>query len=446
MNNYKINHNKFNNNNNNNNNNKMSQPNLIERRSKLCQNLIDSTNNNKIVIFDSAQELYFNHDCAYLYRQDTNLYYYCPINQPASTLVLVSFKDQVTSYLFIEKRDPVKETWIGKRLENEDAKRLFSVDHVYNNNELEEVMDKLFSELQSSTSIYYNCPDKNSKMSRYIYYKLGPSSDLLPVVELQRCIKDPYEIDIMRKSAKISANAYVSAMKGTRPDMMEYEIDAILMYEFIRKGVRRVAYNNIVASGENATILHYDCNNSTMMDGDLLLVDGGGEYEHYASDISRTWPINGKFSEAQREIYQIVLDAQKACIDMVKPGISLADLHKKSVEIVSEGLIKLGILSGTQEDVISNLSYKKYYMHGVGHWLGSDVHDCPAIGKIEFRPGMTFTVEPGLYLDKTCPVEKYRGIGVRIEDDILVTENGYEVLSRHVPKEISEIEAIMVKN
>ena len=423
---------------------------LIERRKKLCENVQPG-----LVILDSARECFYNHDCSYPYRQNSDLYYYCNIEQTDSTLVLEVKEDKTfESHIFVTPRDPQLEIWTGKILSHDEVKALYGIDHVYDNTEQEikERLGKLFSQ-HKDKHLYFNCPNSTSKILKFIEenktgYQIG---NLLEITEAQRCVKDISEIELMRKAAKLSAEAHKFAMEDTCPEIFEYELDACIIFNTMKYGSKRLAYPSIVASGNNATTLHYQKNDCVLKDGDLVLVDAGCEYQYYASDITRTWPVNGRFTDSQKEIYQLVLDCQKKCIEMVKPGITLYDIHLKSVEIITEGLIKLGLLEGSIEDniterntVFGKYSYTKYYMHGLGHWLGLDVHDCRSVSmrKTKLVPGHVFTIEPGIYISKddaNVP-DKYKGIGVRIEDDILVTETGYEVLSKDVPKEIKDIE------
>ena len=419
---------------------------LIERRKKLCENVQPG-----LVILDSARECFYNHDCSYPYRQNSDLYYYCNIEQTDSTLVLEVKEDKTfESHIFVTVRDPKLEIWTGKIFSHDEVKELYGIDYVYDNTEQEikQRLGKLFSQ-HKDKHLYFNCPNSASKVLKFIEenktgYQIG---NLLELTESQRCVKDISEIELMRKAAKLSAEAHKLAMRATRTSKMEYELDALIIYHTMKNGSKRLAYPSIVASGNNATTLHYSKNNCELKDGALVLVDAGCEYQYYASDISRTWPVNGRFTAPQKEIYQLVLDVQKQCIEMVKPGITFYDIHLKSIEIITAGLIQLGLLEGSVEDNIKDRTCQKYYMHGLGHWLGLDVHDClPSVSmrKTKLVPGHVFTIEPGIYISQDANVpDKYKGIGVRIEDDILVTENGYEVLSKDAPKEIDEIESLI---
>ncbi len=264
-----------------------------------------------------------------------------------------------------------------------------------------------------------------------------------------RLYKSSYEIKLMRQAAKISAKAHIQAMKNCKPGMYEYQLEGELISEFIKNGARYTAYPPIVGSGQNACILHYTNNSDKMIDGDLLLIDSGAEYQCYASDITRTFPVNGKFSSAQRDIYNLVLSAQTAALNEIKPGKYWNDPHDAAVKVLTEGMVNLGILKGDPEELIKNKDYTKYYMHRTGHWLGMDVHD---VGDYKLdgewrmlEAGMVMTVEPGLYLSANSQglSEHWQNIGVRIEDDVLVTKDGYDILSKDTPKTIDEIEELM---
>lgn len=410
------------------------------RRKLLVQETGDA-----IIIIGSNPECHFNSDCSYLYRQSSNLYYYCiGLEQPNSTLVINITNKNYDTHLFIDNYDATKEIWEGKKYKLDEAKELFKVNNVHENTIIIPFLNDL---LFQNKLLLYNCPDKLSDVTKFVETKSTQENGqkLLSIIEKLRNIKSPDEINNMRMAAHISSNAHTSLLKMVKPNMMEYEIDAYLIYEFMRHGSKRVAYNNIVASGINSVTLHYEKNNKKMLNGELLLIDAGCEFNYYASDITRTIPVNGKFSDAQRDIYQLVLDTQKVCIDMVKPGIFLTDLHKKSVDMITEGLIKLDILVGSVGDNIKSNTYRQYYMHGLSHWLGMDVHDCSSFSRKDnvLVPGNVFTIEPGIYIrNDACVPDKYKGIGVRIEDDILVTDTGYEVLTT-CPKEIADIENLM---
>ena len=281
-----------------------------------------------------------------------------------------------------------------------------------------------------------------------------PTSIIDPgsIIHEMRLVKTPDEIALMQRAASIAAEGHREAMRRARPGMREYEIEALVEYVFRKNGASGPAYTSIVGAGANATILHYINNDAELRDGDLLLIDAGAEYESYASDITRTFPVNGRFTDAQRDIYELVLRAQEECIARVRPGVTMDELHEHSVEVLTEGMVRLGLLEGDPAELIKEETYKKFYMHRLGHYIGMDVHD---VGRYHVedqksRPvvaGVVMTVEPGLYIaaDAEGVPEKYRGIGVRIEDDVLVTPEGHSVLTHEAPKQIEEIESLMAR-
>jgi len=275
--------------------------------------------------------------------------------------------------------------------------------------------------------------------------------DPATIVHEMRVYKSPEEVDLMQRAADIAAEAHVAAMKATRPGMMEYELEALIEQIFRRHGSAGPSYTSIIGGGANATVLHYIENKDQLRNGELLLIDAGAEYKGYASDITRTFPINGKYTKAQREIYDLVLDTQISCVEMVRPGVTHEELKNHSVEMLTEGMVRLGLLKGDPAELIKEEKYKQFYMHGLGHMLGIDVHD---VGVYYYEkqsralePGVVMTVEPGLYIapeTKDIP-EQYLGIGVRIEDDVLITETGYKLLSERLPRDPAEIEKIMAQ-
>jgi Xaa-Pro aminopeptidase len=278
--------------------------------------------------------------------------------------------------------------------------------------------------------------------------KNQPSGYTEPILHEMRLFKDEDEISIMKKACSISAQAHIRAMKSVKPGMFEYELEAEYVHEFMKNGARDCAYTPIVGSGNNSCILHYNQNDRKMENGDLVLVDAGCEYQGYASDITRTFPVNGKFSPEQKLIYEIVLEAHKNCIEMLKPGISWMDVHRQSIETITKGLIEINLLSGSLEENIEKENYSKFYMHRVGHWLGLDVHDVGGYGSEGdwrlMEPGMVTTIEPGIYIKEGLEgvPEEFHKIGVRIEDDVLITDDGYEILSSEVPVDVESIEKL----
>tara|TARA_B100000949_G_scaffold231785_1_gene244595 strand:+ start:291 stop:1604 length:1314 start_codon:yes stop_codon:yes gene_type:complete len=411
-----------------------------------------------VAIIPAAKEILRNGDSHYRFRQDSNFLYLTGFAEPEALLVIFA-GEQGDSVLFNRSRDPAKEQWDGHRLGQEAAPEALGVRKAY---PFSEAKEQLTSILSNRDTIYYPTglfPEWEHLLSDVIKdLKRGvrrgiaaPTTliDVVPLISEMRLFKSEAEIALMRKAASISADAHRRAMQQCRHLENEMRLEAELCYEFFRQGCRAVAYQPIVGSGENACILHYGANDQPLNNGDLVLIDAGGEYQHYAADITRTFPVSGQFSAAQRQIYELVLKAQQAGIACIKPGVKWNQVQETIIRILTLGLCELGILEGNIDTLLEKQAYLPYYMHNSGHWLGMDVHDC-GVYKVNgewrpFEPGMVLTVEPGLYfspsLDGLEP--KWRGIGVRIEDDILVTDEGYENLSAAVPVEINEIEALM---
>lgn len=417
-----------------------------------------------IVILDAAPEQYQCPDNEYRYRQDSDFYYLTGFKEPESCMVMLVHPDYdfpgekpIYNYrLFVRPRDPEKEVWTGPRVGVERAVLDYGADSAYPINECEEHLKKLLLDYRDR-HVYFSSRNPNSPASTAIEclrvahlddFTKNLYNALVPLHQL-RVVKTPYEIEMMRHVCQLSADAHTYLMKQTDPTMNEYVLDGMFTGYVMSRGCPRLAYPNIVASGNNATILHYETNNRQMQNGDLVLIDAGGEYNGYSADITRTWPVNGKFTQAQREIYQLVLNVQKECIKMVKPGCTLGELQNFAMDRFALALAQMGVIK-----IPNQLSVRQFYMHGIGHWLGMDVHDClnvPNSRNIPFQPGMILTVEPGLYFSRDREFDqytderyasKYRGIGVRIEDDILVTPDGCEVLSHQSPKEIDDMKQV----
>lgn len=426
------------------------------RRDQLVANHPDS-----VFIFPAHPNFIRNSDVHHFYRQDSNLYYLTGFEEPESCLVLAPNPSTPGSYrtvLFLQSRDPEREMWDGERYGIEGALQVFEADEAL---PIEELGSKLAQFFQGAKTIYYHL-GFSGEMDRIVIEasdhhrrKMGRSgSGLLPIEDSSsalgemRLFKSPHEVQQLRQACEISAEAHRAAMKEAKPGMNEGEVEALIDYTLRRGGCQRVGYGSIVATGRNATCLHYRSNNQNLKLGDLLLIDAGGEYGYYTSDITRTFPVGKQFTKAQAELYDLVLSAQKAAIASVKPGITLPQIHKQVSLDLIEGMLSLGLLTGDPEAILKAGGHRRFYPHSTSHWLGSDVHDAGLyITKGEPRllePGMVFTIEPGFYVqpsDKDVP-EKYRDIGIRIEDDILVTKKGHEVLSRNAPKERAEIEAL----
>lgn len=391
------------------------------------------------VVIAAAPECYRNRDSEYLYRQDSDFYYFTGFNEPESVMVLLP--DQYI--LFCRPRNPDEEVWVGVRAGLEGAKETYGADRSYDISDFSKEIKKLLC----AKKIYCPINDNSIYDELKVRYELN---DLYPISSELRVIKSDYEIKRLKRAVEISSAAHSRAMRFVQPDMMEYELEAEIAHEFLRKGSRAPAYTTIVGGGANACVLHYVDNNKPLKSGDLVLVDAGAEYDYYASDITRTYPVNGKFSEQQKTIYNLVLSAQLAIIKKIKPGMLYGEMQKTAVQYITQGLVNLGILKGDVNQLIEGQQYKQFYMHGAGHWLGMDVHDVGSY-RIDdeprpLEPGMVFTVEPGIYIAAVDNVDKkWWNIGVRIEDDILVTENGCEVLSDAVPKTVADIEALMAQ-
>jgi Xaa-Pro aminopeptidase len=422
-----------------------------------------------VAIIPAAREAVRSHDTNYRYRQNSDFFYLTGFEEPEAIAVIAPSRDKKFT-LFVRPRDLDQEIWYGYRAGVEGAKRDYSADEAFT---IDQFDAKLTEILDGPRVLYYAFGHTDAGIDQKIIQQLTmmresnrrpyepPTTIIDPsaILHEMRVLKSPEEIEIMQRAADIAAEAHVEVMKSVRPGMMEFEVEAMVEAYFRKAGASGSSYTSIVGAGGNATILHYIDNKDELKDGDLLLLDAGAEYKGYASDITRTFPINGKFTDAQREIYGLVLKTQKSCIDMVRPGVRLEDLKTHSIELLTEGMVELGLLKGDTKQLIKEKKYMQFYMHNLGHYLGIDVHDA---GKYYFkgesRPaevGMVMTIEPGLYIspdtsripegfNKEIPA-KYLGIGVRIEDDVLVTESGARVLTHKVPKEQEEIEALMAK-
>lgn len=424
----------------------------IERRKRLQVKMQQG-----IAIIPTAPEVRRNADTHYDYRYDSHFYYLTSFAEPESVLVLLA-GDKPQSILFCREKNLEREIWDGYRHGPEGAKEKLGFDATFSIEQLEEKL----SELMANQSVLFYPVGADADWDTRILKSreavkakartgIHAPTEIRDVRELlneMRLIKDSHELDIMRRAAKISCDAHRRAMNATRPDLFEYVIEAELLHEFCRHGARHPAYTSIVAGGANACTLHYVGNHARLNDGDLLLIDAGCELEGYASDITRTFPVNGKFNAAQKDVYEIVLAAQAAAINAAKPGNLWNAPHEAALQELARGFIDLKICKGSVESVIETESYNQFYMHRTGHWLGMDVHDVGEykIGE-HWRPleaGMTLTVEPGCYIRPAdnIPHELWN-IGIRIEDDVLITAQGNEVLTLAAPKSIKEIEEVM---
>ena len=429
---------------------------FVERRQKVLAQMED----NSVAIIFSATEQVRNNDCTYPFRQDSYFWYLTGFNEPNSALVLIKKNNQTESLIFVRPSDPLMETWNGKRLGVAQAPATLSIDKAF---EIDDFTLQMKDILPNINNLYLK-PNQQPWAQKLEDF----CSDLVDgehifnwavILDEMRLFKSKNEIALMQQAGQISAFGHMRAMRETRPNRFEYEIESEILHEFNRFGARYASYNSIVAGGENACILHYVENDQPLQDGDLLLIDAGCEFAMYAGDISRTFPINGKFSPAQREVYEIVLAAQKRAIELLVAGNSIKEVNDVVVRIKVEGLVRLGILKGDVDELIATEAYKPFYLHGLGHWLGLDVHDVGSYSSESLNgdrnsrnrnrplePGMVLTVEPGLYISSKYDVpEKYKGIGIRIEDNILITENGNKNLTSAVPKEMDEIEKLMAE-
>ncbi|TDY04290.1 Xaa-Pro aminopeptidase [Thiohalophilus thiocyanatoxydans] len=426
---------------------------------KRRKQLMELMGPDSVAILPAAPMRMRNRDSEFHYRQDSDFYYLTGFPEPDAVVVLVPGRAHGEYILFCRESDPDMEVWTGARAGQDGAVEHYKADDSFPIDDIDDILPGL---LENKERVFYTMgasPDFDQrligwvnrlrKQSRAGIHTPGEFVSLEHHLHDMRLYKSSNEIKAMRKAAKISARAHSRAMQACKPGMGEYQLEAELLYNFMHQGARFPAYPSIVGSGANGCILHYVDNHSVLNDGDLVLIDAGAEYDYYAADISRTFPVNGKYSKAQRTLYDIVLDAQYAAIEQVKPGNHWNDPHEAAVRVLTQGLRDVGILEGELDKLIADQAYKPYFMHRTGHWLGMDVHDVGDY-KVDtewrvLEPGMTLTVEPGLYLSARHSelAKKWHNIGIRIEDDVLVTKEGYEVLSRDVPKDPDEIEALM---
>ncbi|MGE3919804.1 MAG: Xaa-Pro aminopeptidase [Gammaproteobacteria bacterium] len=431
----------------------------LDEFQKRREQILQKMEPNSIAIISAAPEIIRNGDNHYRYRQNSDFYYLTGFCEPEAVAVLISDNNRNEFILFNRPRNAEQEIWVGERAGVEGACSVFGASQAFSIAEMNETMPKL---LANRNIIYWSIGyDKifDQQITEWLNQLRTQSRKGVQVPEQfyalddllheMRLIKSDHEIICMRKAADVSVNAHKKAMQHCKPGLMEYEIEAVLRYEFIRQGCISQAYPAIVAGGKNACTLHYIDNDQALQSGDLLLIDAGAEYEYYASDITRTFPINGRFTAEQKAIYEIVLAAQLAGIAEVYPGNAWPNIQKKIIQIITEGLVELGILKGSVSDLIELQAYKEFYMHNSGHWLGLDVHDVGAYRTHDnwrtLAPGMVLTVEPGIYIrntsDKIDPC--WHNIGIRIEDDVLVTEESHEVFTQGLIKDVIEIEYLV---
>lgn len=434
----------------------LPQEEFVQRRAIFFEQLLD----NSVAVIFSAQEQVRNKDCCYPFRQDSYFWYLTGFNEPDAALVLSKKNGQNLTALFLRPNDPEMEIWNGRRLGLEKAPEKLILDVAFDIADFATEFSKI---MENHTALFYAEQVQSWGDVLLLPYLDNPQiekQDWQRILDEMRLFKSDNEIRLMQQAAQITAFGHIKAMQQVRPNRLEYEIESEISHEFNRFGARFVAYNTIVAGGENACILHYNDNDQALKDGDLVLIDAGCEFAGYAGDITRTFPVNGKFSQAQRDIYGLVLKAQKRAIELLVAGNSIQLANDEVVRIKVAGLVELGILQGDVEALIEQNSHRQFYMHGLGHWLGLDVHDVGSYSNDRensdrnskkrdrtLQVGMVLTVEPGLYISPNANVpEQYKGIGVRIEDNILITDYGNKILTCAAPKEIAEIEALMARD
>jgi Xaa-Pro aminopeptidase len=423
------------------------------RRRAAFLDATSAASHSAVAVLPAAPVFVRNNDVDHEYRQDSDFFYLTGFDEPESLLVLDS-KDR-KAVLFVRPRDRDREVWDGPRAGVEGAKLLFGADEAFTVGEIDEKLPNL---LQNRQRVYYRLGANRRFDERLLgaidrvraRHRTGVSAptelvDPATILHEMRLRKSPTEVDTMRTAARITREAHELAMRRTRPGMREYEVEALLLDTFRRHGSERPAYGSIVGSGPNACVLHYRRNDRMIDPGELLLIDAGCEYGYYASDVTRTFPVGRDFSAEQQAIYELVLDAQCQGIEATRPGTTLDAIHKLSVDVITRGLVRLGLLEGDPEKIVETEGYKRFFMHRTSHWLGMDVHDVggyfEAGAPRKLEPGMVLTVEPGVYIspdDDKVPAN-WRGIGVRIEDDVLVTDSGREVLTAGIPKSVEEV-------
>ena len=433
----------------------MNKSEFARRRKRLMQTM----GRDGIAILPTSPVRTRNRDVEHPFRADSDFYYLTGFPEPEAVAVLVPGRAHGEYILFCRERDPEMETWHGRRAGLDGAIELYGADDAFPISDIDEILPGL---LENRERVYYAMGCNSDfdrqvmewinllrKKSRAGVHAPGEFIALDHALHDMRLYKSSAEVKAMRRAAQITSAAHMRAMRASRPGVMEYQVEAEILHEFMNQGARSAAYPSIVGGGANACILHYTENESPLQDGQLLLIDAGCEYDYYAADITRTFPVNGCFTPAQRALYEVVLQAQYAAIDQVRPGNHWNQPHEAAVRVLTEGLLRLGLLKGRVSSLLKDEAYRRFYMHRTGHWLGMDVHDVGdyKVGD-EWRvlePGMVMTVEPGLYIPAGSKgvAKKWWDIGIRIEDDVLVTRDGCEVLTRDVCKEPDEIEALM---
>ncbi|MFZ5653296.1 MAG: Xaa-Pro aminopeptidase [Pseudomonadota bacterium] len=434
----------------------MIEPREFARRRRELMGMMSP---NSIAILTAAPERVRSRDTFFPYRQDSDFHYLSGFPEPEAVMVLLPRRPQGEFILFCRERDRSREIWDGHRAGPDGARAQYGADDAFPIADIDDILPGL---IEGRDRVYYALGRNRSFDGRLLDWieairararagAVPPDEfvDLDHLLHEMRLFKSAKELSLMRKAGAISARAHCRAMQIARPGMYEYQLQAEIEHAFASEGARHPAYGSIVGGGANACVLHYVENSAPLQDGDLVLVDAGCEYQHYAADITRTFPVGGRFSGPQRALYEVVLAAQLAAIDAVRAGNRWDEPHRASVRVITEGLVALGLLKGDVEELIANNAYTEFYMHRAGHWLGMDVHD---VGDYkvdgewrELEPGMVLTVEPGIYVapDNRKVAKRWRGIGIRIEDDVALTRKGIEVLTAGVPKTIADIEHLM---
>ncbi len=436
---------------------------MIETRefTRRRKHLMQDMGPDSIAILPTAVEQTRNRDVNYVFRPDSDFLYLTGFWEPESVLVLIPGRKHGEYVLFCREKDETQEIWHGRRAGQEGVLESYGADDSFPIDDIDDILPGL---MENKTRVFYTMgihSDFDQRLTGWVNQlkqkvRMGinaPGEFVAldhPLHEM-RLFKSASEIKLMKKAAAVSCKAHERLMSSCQPGLLEYQLEAEFVHQCMFNGCREQAYPSIVGGGENGCILHYTENNAPLKDGDLVLVDAGGEYHGYAADITRTWPVNGHFSAEQKALYEIVLDAQLAAIEMVYPGSHWNAPHEAAVKVITRGLVRLGLLKGRIDKLIRDEAYKPFYMHRTGHWLGLDVHDVGDY-KIDnewrmLEPGMVLTIEPGIYTGDNRKIpKKWRNIGIRIEDDVCVTRNGYDVLTADAPKSIADIEAVMAKS
>ena len=452
----------------------MNKPDIYQlRRNELAKQMFAKTGGG-ISVISTAPEIARNRDSEFPYRHDSDFYYLTGFEEPGATLVMKVDGDgknfQLQSHLFCRPKDPEREIWDGIRLGPEAAPEVLGVDYAHSNQELDRKLGELLADQDAVYIRLAESAEADRRLRHWMKQVRGqvrsgvnpPSEfhDIEALIHEMRLFKDAYEIEIMRRAAAISARAHIRAMQICTPGMREYQLEAELLHEFRNSGAQSVAYNSIVAGGANSCILHYRAGSTELRSGELCLIDAGCELDGYASDITRTFPVNGKFTGPQRALYDITLAAQEAAIAMTKPGNTFMQPHEAALKVLTQGLLDEKLLKladlGSLENAIERGAYRRFYMHRTSHWLGMDVHDVGSYREASndsssedkpwrvLKSGMVITIEPGLYVRPAADVdEKFWNIGIRIEDDAVLNNSGCELISRGVPVKADEIEALM---